>query len=96
MLGELGPDVDPVIAEIAARDGAIGFPLDADTQLAAEFLIGAASLAHVAFRCAAPRGEIGACGLVEAVEIGDELVHTAILLDGNGKSIPFGVLPFGN
>lgn len=93
---KLRPNICPVIPQILALHFALRLLFDADTKLAPELLPGASSLSHVALRRSAARREICALGLIEAVEVGDKLVHTHILPDGNRKSIPFGDLPLGN
>jgi hypothetical protein len=95
-LNQFRPHLSPVVPKVTTSDRTIRLLLDTHAQLTAKSLFSAASFAHIAFRSSASLREIRARVLVEAVEVGDELVHCERLPYGNVKSIPFGDLPFGN
>lgn len=73
---KFGPDVRPIFAKILPLHGSIRLLLNEDTQLAAEFLLRTARLAHVSLGRLAPSCKISAVVLGEAVEVIDELIHS--------------------
>jgi hypothetical protein len=96
VLGQFRPNIGPVVPQIFATHGTVRMLFDTNAKLAAEFLIRATRFPHVALRRLATCCEGRAVVLGKAVEVCDELVHTSILLDGNGMSTPFGDLLLGN
>lgn len=74
--GQFRPHRRPVVAQILTGYLAVRIAFDQYTQLAAELLFRAPRFAHVPFRRAAAGRKVSAGFLVQAVEVGDELVHS--------------------